>query len=176
MSKLMPGQPVPDLSVAVIGDGRWTIGERRPTHFSMVLFYRGLHCPVCSVQLKGLDRRLSEFTERGVEAIAISVDGEDRAETTRDDWGLERLAIGYGLPIATARARGLYVSKAIKAAEPATFCEPGLFLVRPGSHNAAGALYWSVVSTMPFGRPVWDDVPKAIDFATTKNYPARGEL
>jgi len=54
--------------------------------------------------------------------------------------------------------------------EPPLFAEPGLFLVKPD-----GTLYWASVSTMPFARPHFDEILQAIDFALSKNYPARGE-
>jgi hypothetical protein len=55
--------------------------------------------------------------------------------------------------------------------EPALFSEPGLFLVRPD-----GTLYFATVQTMPFARPHFDDIVKAIDFVLAKDYPARGEV
>ena len=54
--------------------------------------------------------------------------------------------------------------------EPSLFAEPGLFLVKPDA-----TLYWGSVSTMPFARPHFADIGGAIDFAVSKNYPARGE-
>ena len=54
--------------------------------------------------------------------------------------------------------------------EPALFTEPGLFLVRPD-----GTLYWAAIQTMPFARPGFADVLKALDFVIAKDYPARGE-
>ena len=79
------------------------------------------------------------------------------------------------LSIATGRAWGLYVSTgrgdtSIGIEEPALFTEPGLFLVRPD-----GTLYWAAVQTMPFARPGFADVLKALDFVIAKDYPARGE-
>ncbi len=48
--------------------------------------------------------------------------------------------------------------------------KPGLFLVKPD-----GTLYWASVSAMPFARPHFDEIARAIDFALNRNYPARGE-
>jgi hypothetical protein len=36
-------------------------------------------------------------------------------------------------------------------------------------------LYYGAVQTMPFARPDFTDLLGAIDFALTKDYPARGE-
>jgi hypothetical protein len=54
--------------------------------------------------------------------------------------------------------------------EPKLFAEPGLFLTKPD-----GTLYWASISTMPFARAYFGEIAQAIDFALSKNYPARGE-
>jgi hypothetical protein len=60
----------------------------------MVVFFRGLHCPVCRAQLTELNRRLDELEQAGIDVIAVS--GETRERTTRlaEDWRLERLPLG----------------------------------------------------------------------------------
>jgi hypothetical protein len=54
--------------------------------------------------------------------------------------------------------------------EPRQFNEPGLFLVRPD-----GTLYWATVQSVPFARPQFDEVLKAIDFIRAKDYQPRGD-
>jgi peroxiredoxin len=133
--------------------------------------YRGLHCPYCKAYLTELEQLVPEFAQRGVETIAISADTEERARQAQRDWGLERLRVGYALPIDTARAWGLYVSTARSGTrEPPLFSEPGIFLVNPDA-----SLFWAAVSTMPFARPHFDEILGAIDFVLSKRYPARGE-
>jgi peroxiredoxin len=136
----------------------------------MLVFYRGLHCPICKTYLRDLDGKLGEFTRRGVDAIAISTDSRERAERTKKEWDIGHLAIGYDLGIDQARAWGLYISRSIKADEPPLFAEPGLFLIKPD-----GTLYCSSIQTMPFARPSFADVLQAVTFVTEKDYPARGE-
>lgn len=55
MPKVTPGQEAPELSVETIGGQRWTLSERDPERFTMVVFYRGLHCPVCRKYIGELD-------------------------------------------------------------------------------------------------------------------------
>ncbi len=136
----------------------------------MIVFYRGLHCPVCRAYLAELDRKLDEFTRRGVEVMAVSGDDAERARRAVEEWKLERLAVGYGQTIASMREWGLFVSHGIKEPEPDHFGEPGLFLIRPD-----GAVYYVAVNSMPFGRPRLDDMLGALDFIIARNYPARGE-
>ena len=56
-----------------------------------------------------------------------------------------------------------------KEGEPARFNEPGLFVL-----DDDGALFWSSIATMPFGRPALDDVLAGLRFAQEHDYPARG--
>ena len=172
---LKPRQPVPALTLATVDGPAWTLADRQPAKFTMVVFYRGLHCPVCRKYLTELERLAGEFESRGVDVFVASSDDEARARETKTGWGLAHLAIGYGLSIDKAREWGLFVSTSrgrtsAGIEEPALFSEPGLFLVRPD-----GTLYWANVSTMPFARPHFDEILLAIDFAVKNDYPARGE-
>ncbi len=167
---IQPGQPAPDLNVDLVGAGSFKLADASPERFTMVVFYRGLHCPVCRSYNKALVRQLDALAERGVEVVAVSMDDEDRATTTVQDWKLgEDLRVGYGLTEESARQWGLYISSAISDSEPATFAEPGLFLVRPD-----GTLYYAAVNSMPWGRPDLEELTKALDFIIDKDYPARG--
>lgn len=167
---LKPLQPVPALDIQMLSGERFRLSERNPDAFTMIVFYRGLHCPICKPWLGDLDVRVSDFAALGVDAVAASCDGRERAAQSRSEWRLEHLDIGYGVGIPTAREWGLYISKGIKEGEPSEFSEPGLFLVRPDR-----TLYSGTVSTMPFARPRFEDVLGAVRFIVEKNYPPRGE-
>ena len=72
MTTLIPRQPVPDLELDTIDEGVWRLLDQNPEHFTLIVFYRGWHCPICAPYLRDLDRKLPEFTERGINVIAIS--------------------------------------------------------------------------------------------------------
>lgn len=165
-----PTFPAPPLSVPIIGGGQWTLAERRPARFTMIVFYRGLHCPICRAYLGELNGLLDDFAARGVEVIAVSGDTEDRARQTVDHWKLSHLTVGYAQPVASMRAWGLFVSHGIKEPEPALFAEPGLFLIRPDA-----TVHYVAVNSLPFGRPPLREMLTALDFIIAKDYPARGE-
>ncbi|MGB5079875.1 MAG: peroxiredoxin-like family protein [Burkholderiales bacterium] len=172
---IKPGQRVPALEFDTVGGARWSLAAQTPQNFSMIVFYRGLHCPVCRRYTSELNGMIGEFDKRGVSTVIASTDGKERAEQAKSQWGLPNLAVGYGVSIEKAREWGLYVSTgrgltSTGVEEPKLFAEPGLFLVRPD-----GTLYWASVSTMPFARPHFDEIGQAIDFVLSKNYPARGE-
>ncbi len=172
---LMPRQPVPTLSVPTLAHGDFNLAEDSAPNFTLVLFYRGLHCPICLKYLLELGRLQPEFDKRGVKVVAVSSDGRERAQAMADKLNAPQLRIGYDLKLANAREWGLYVSTSrgvtsIGIEEPALFSEPGVFIVRPD-----GTLYYGAVQTMPFARPHFDELLAALDFALAKNYPARGE-
>lgn len=160
----------PELRIATVGGEPWRLADQQPERFTLIVFYRGLHCPVCRKQLKELERRLDEFASRGVEVIAISGDTRESAERGRDEWKLEHLPIGFGLSVEAMRDWGLFVSHRIKDDEPELFSEPAVFLI-----SSDGTVFYEAINSMPFGRPSFDDLLGAIDFIGEHDYPARGE-
>jgi peroxiredoxin len=176
ITPLVPRQPVPKLSVPLVGGGRFDLDTETPEKFILIVFYRGLHCPQCRKQLTDLEAKLPEFEKRGVSVVAISPDVPERAEKTKTEWNLPKLRIGHSLDLRTARAYGLWISTSrgktsAGIEETSLFNEPGMFLIKPD-----GTLYCAVVQTMPFARPQFADLLSAIDFVNEKNYPARGEV
>ena len=141
----------------------------------MIVFYRGLHCPICHRYLGDLNRKADRFAELGVDILVVSGDDAERAQQAKSDWGLDQLTVGYDLSVEEARRWGLYISAGVGVTsagieEPALFSEPGIFLIR-----ADGTLYFSTVQTMPFARPSFTEILQATDFVLQRNYPARGE-
>jgi peroxiredoxin len=165
-----PTQPAPDLAVPLLRGGTYRVSDQRPKLFTMVVFFRGLHCPVCRAQLSELERRLGELDERGIEVIAVSGETVERTTQLAQEWKLERLNLAYGLTEEQMRAWGLFISRGIDEREPALFSEPGLFLISPDQ-----TVYYESVLSMPVGRPRLADLLDGIDYWTTHDYPARGE-
>lgn len=173
---LLPRYPVPSLNVPLAGGGRFVLGAHPAERFDLIVFYRGLHCPLCAKYLIELESLSSEFAARGVQILALSSDEESRGKEMAEKVKASGLKIGYALSLRSARQWGLYISASrgktsIGIEEPALFSEPGVFLVRPD-----GTLYYGAVQTMPFARPSFQDLIGAIDFAIAKDYPARGEF
>ena len=55
ITPLFPRQSVPALAVPFVGGGRFDIEREKPDRFILVVFYRGLHCPICRTQLGALE-------------------------------------------------------------------------------------------------------------------------
>ena len=171
---LLPRRPVPELRMPTLVHGDFNLAADAPELFTLISFYRGLHCPVCLKYLRDLEALLPEYERRGTKVIAISSDVHERAQEMASKVGAS-LRFGYSLPLTVSRQWGLYISSSrgkssINVEEPPLFSGPGVFLVRPD-----GTLYYSAVQTMPFARPLFSELLQSIDFAIAKDYPARGE-
>ena len=176
ITPVIPRQKVPSLKVRTVDGGEWDVHAQSPENFTLLVVYRGLHCPICKGYLTDLQNKAGDFEGKGVNVAVVSSDSQERAETARDDWGIDKLTLGYGLDLDTARKWGLFISTSngktsAGVVEPDLFAEPGLFLIRPD-----GTLYFSSVQTMPFARPDFAAILKALDFVLDKGYPARGEV
>lgn len=166
---LKPRQKTPELHIKLVNDSEWTLSKQSPEHFTLLIVYRGLHCPICKKYLEELQDKIDKFKELGVNVIAISNDTESRAKKTYEKWDIEAVPVGFEWPIDEARKWGLYISSGIKD-EPEQFIEPGVFLIRPNQE-----LYCASIQSMPFARPGLDDLVKSIKFVLDEDYPARGE-
>lgn len=171
MSALLPRTKVPGLELATVAGDRWNLAAESPRTFTLLVFYRGHHCPLCKKQLQEIEAIHDEFEAAGIRVVAISSNPQDLAERTAKEWELNRLTLAYGLSFDEARKWGLFVSAAISDGEPAQFTEPGLFLVDPD-----GVLYGSIVQTMPFARPPAKNLLRVLEWVSSHDYPARGEV
>lgn len=166
-----PGTRSPELKAEMIGGKRFDLHGRAKGGSTMLVFYRGLHCPKCREQLRELDKKAAEFMKRGVHLVAVSMDSAERAREAREDWPIsDNIDVVYGLDEDAARQWGLYLSTAQFDHEPKLFSEPGLFLL-----NASNEVYASWIQTTPFARPKIDDILSAIDFIREEQYPPRGK-
>ncbi|WP_323791143.1 peroxiredoxin-like family protein [Nocardioides sp.] len=170
---LTPTAQAPQLSLPLTGGGATedlALGTGADGRFSLVVFFRGLHCPVCRGQLSEINRRVDELTEAGIgRVLAVSMETEGRSKELVDSWDLDTLRVAYDLTEESAREWGLFISTAISDGEPDRFNEPGMFVL-----DSDGSLLWSSVASMPFGRPALDDVMGGLKFVQKKGYPARG--
>ncbi|QRM18722.1 redoxin family protein [Dechloromonas sp. TW-R-39-2] len=172
---LIPRHPVPALQLDTLAHGHFDLAKESAANFTLIVFYRGLHCPLCAKYLIELERLVPEFEAQGVSVIALSSDNAERAAAMADKIKARHLRFAYGLSLEKARSWGLYISSSrgktsIGLDEPSLFSEPGVFMVRPD-----GTLYYGNVQTMPFARPNFSDLLGGLAFILANDYPARGE-
>ena len=163
-------EPAPSLEFPLTDGSSWSLAEEASQAFTVVVFYRGLHCPLCRVYLSEIEQKLDEFEAVGATVVAVSADDQSRATQAKKDWELPRLRIGYGLSTDRAREWGLFISRPVRDGEPVEFFEPGLFLIKPD-----GTLFYAGINSAPWGRPAVDQILFGIKMAAQRGLPARGE-
>ncbi|MDP1958056.1 MAG: redoxin domain-containing protein, partial [Rhodocyclaceae bacterium] len=99
LNVLIPRQPVPALDVPLLGGGRFDLAVSPAPTFAMIVFYRGLHCPLCAKYLMELERLHDEFINRGVLPVAISSDTAERAAAMAQKLNAQKLRFGHDLPL-----------------------------------------------------------------------------
>ncbi|MBV7267065.1 peroxiredoxin-like family protein [Erythrobacter ani] len=169
---LRPGQKVPALDLPLTIDAQYDLAKQSPENFTLAVFYRGRHCPICKGYLEELGGKLGEFTERGINVVAVSMDAKDRAMVVDKEWETGDVPLAYDMSEENAREWGLYISqKRPDSDEPDVFSEPGLFVIRPD-----GELYFASVQNAPFTRPPLDQLLQGLDYVMNNDYPTRGTL
>lgn len=170
--RIIPGRRMPALTLPRIdSDEPWSLHDQSPENFTLLIAYRGYHCPLCKKQLEAFAGQLGKFEKLGVSVVAMSCDDRRKAGQSAAEWSLGDLPLAYGLKLEEARELGLYLSGRIKEAEPGYFSEPGLFLV-----TADGVLHSAWVQTVPFARPSVEQVLDAVKFTLENDYPPRGDV
>ncbi|MDE3203567.1 MAG: redoxin domain-containing protein, partial [Acidobacteriota bacterium] len=91
MTRPLPQTPSPGLDLPLVDGGRFTLKDKRPAHFTLIVFYRGWHCPICRGYLQQLQSALPELESLGVTTVAVSADTEERARRAVDEWHLDKL-------------------------------------------------------------------------------------
>ena len=166
---IKPGEKAPNLSFKTLNGSTLSLHDNLSNEMNIVIFYRGLHCPICKEYLVSIQNQLDDYSDTNTSVTVISMDSEEKAKKTQLDWGLDKLNIGYGLSLDDAKNWGLFISKSIKEAESDIFCEPGLFVIKKD-----GSIYMVNISNMPFARPDLSTFSANLKFAQDNQYPVRG--
>lgn len=169
-SKLAAGSPMPSITLPRAGGGTVDTAAGAPD-WSLVVVYRGRHCPLCKRYLARLEELRPEFEAAATQVLAVSGDPQEKAEADVAEFGWN-FPVGYGLSVDQMRMLGLYVSEPRSAQETdRPFPEPGLFVVNP-----AGQIQIVDLSNAPFARPDLDGILRGVRLIQERNYPIRGTL
>lgn len=152
---------------SVISDEPITIGGTKD-RWTMLVVYRGRHCPRCKRYLNKLNDMLSSWTDV-MDVFVISADTKEKALADREEFGWN-FELGYGLTVDRMRELGLYVSEPLSEAETTDlFSEPGTFAIRPD-----GSLMLVDISNGPAARPDLDELLDGMKFNINNDRPVRG--
>ncbi len=169
--RLIPAAKLPDLSFSLVDGGSWQLAANPPGFMLLLEVYRGYHCPRCRLHLEALNDAKADFDTAKMDIIAVSMDTAEKAKTTRSEWGIKDLKLGYGLKLADAEKLGLFISQSIREGESDIFAEPGVFFIQPDL-----TLYGAVIGTFPFVRPAVADLLEVGMIVAERGYPPRGTL
>ena len=144
-----------------------TIGEAK-SRWTLLIVYRGRHCPKCKIYLNKLQAMLPAWTAT-LDVVVVSADTREKAQADKSEFGWS-FDLCYGLKEPQMRALGLYVSDPLSEAETtARFAEPGTFAIRPD-----GTLMLVDISNGPAARPDLDVLLGGMQFNIDNDRPTRG--
>src|SRR2546428_8856270 len=95
--RTVPDDTMPAFEAGLVGGRSWRLAEEHPSKLALLVFYHGLHCPICRKWLGTLERAVPRFTEHGVSVIALSCDTRERAERAKREWKLTQQPVGIGV-------------------------------------------------------------------------------
>lgn len=171
MARLKPtaGSPFPAQTWPTVNGSSVTPSD--VSGWSLVVVYRGKHCPLCEKYLDTLNGLLSSYKEAGVKVCAVSADPLEKSKAQAEAQSLD-FPVAYDLSTEQMHELGLYVSEPRSPQETdRPFAEPAMFVI-----NADGGMQIIDISNAPFARPDLEGLLNGIRFIQAKGYPIRGTL
>jgi peroxiredoxin len=168
--KLVGGATVPTLTFSKLGGGSLSVGGNRD-RWTLLVIYRGKHCPRCKRYLNTLEQMKADWESAGFDLIVVSADPEAKAAADLAEFGWS-FDIGYDLNEDQMHALGLYVSDPLSPTETdKRFAEPGVFCIRPD-----GELQLVTISNGPAARPDLVELLDGCIFNIKNDRPYRGTV
>lgn len=158
---VLVGKQAPDFTVpAVLGNGdivdSFSFSDATKGKYAVVVFYPLDFTFVCPSELIALDHRMDDFTSRGVEVIAVSID----SHFTHNAWRNTPINDGGIGPVrytmAADMAHTIVKDYDVEADAPAVAYR-GSFLI-----DKEGMVRHQVVNDLPLGRNI-DDMLRMVD-------------
>ena len=158
---VLVGKQAPDFTVpAVLGNGEivdsFSFSDATKGKYAVVVFYPLDFTFVCPSELIALDHRMDDFTSRGVEVIAVSID----SHFTHNAWRNTAINDGGIGPVrytmAADMAHTIVKDYDVEADAPAVAYR-GSFLI-----DKEGMVRHQVVNDLPLGRNI-DDMLRMVD-------------
>lgn len=167
-AKPVAGAILNPISIPKLGGGQIVAGGARD-NWSLLVIYRGKHCPRCKKYLNILNDMRQKWQDAGFDIMVASSDPVEKAQADRDEFGWD-FDLGYDLSEDQMATLGLYMSDPLTASETdRRFAEPGVFVLRPD-----GSLLLIAISNGPSARPDLEELLDGMIFTKENNRPPRG--
>ena len=158
---VLVGKPAPDFTVpAVLGDGQivdeYNFSRQTSGKYAVLVFYPLDFTFVCPTELIALDHRMDEFTSRGVEVVAISIDSHFTHNAWRNTPINEGGIGAVRYTMAADMAHSIAKDYDVEADAPAVAYR-GSFLI-----DKEGTVRHQVVNDLPLGRNM-DELIRMVD-------------
>jgi peroxiredoxin len=155
MPLLRPGDPFPQLTIAVPGGQTPRVRDLFAGRFGVMLFNRGAWCPYCTAQLRAFQRASDSLAQAGIKVAALWVDDEKTTAEFTARHGLT-FPIGHSADArAVAGLTGAFVND-----DPRYLQSTGFVL------DPQGKVIVSVYSSGAIGRLVPEDVIGLMQYIT----------
>ncbi len=165
---LAAGKALPTVSFPLVSGGDTTVGGAKD-RWTLLVVYRGKHCPRCKKYLNQLEAMQKDWNDAGIDVVVVSADRKEKAEADVAEFGWT-FPVGYDLAEADMRKLGLYVSDPLSPEETdRRFAEPGIYVIKPD-----GVVQIVAVSNGPAARPDLVELLDGSIFNIKNDRPARG--
>jgi len=168
MPAIKPADPFPPIEFHMMSGGSERLSDNKG-RWTLLIVYRGDHCPRCKTYVARLHELAAGYAEREVDLRLASMDSEDIARRNMDENGWT-LPVAHSLSIAECQQLALYLTDHEPGNEQAgVYAEPGLFLINP-----EGLTQVIATSNSPSVRPDLEVVLDGIIGTQDRNLPIRG--
>jgi peroxiredoxin len=158
------------MSFPKLGGGDVSVGGTSD-NWTLLVVYRGKHCPRCKKYLNILSSMKSDWNAAGFDVAVVSADTEEKATADQAEfnWSFD---LGYDLSETQMETLGLYVTEPLSPTETdRRFAEPGTYVIRPD-----GSLVLIALSNGPSARPELAELLDGMIFTKENDRPPRGTV
>lgn len=164
------GGQAPTLTFPKIGGGTLGIGGEK-SNWTLLVVYRGKHCPRCKNYLNTLQSMRASWEKAGFDIVVVSADSHDKVKADIEEFGWQ-FPVAYDLSEQQMRQLGLYISDPISPKETdRRFAEPSIYCIRPD-----GTFQVIAISNGPAARPDLPELLSGMIFTIENDRPPRGTV
>jgi peroxiredoxin len=138
-------------------------------NWTLLVVYRGKHCPRCKKYLNALNEMRTAWADAGFDIVVVSADTKEKAQADQSEFGWA-FDLGYDLSEDQMATLGVYVTEPLSPEETdRRFAEPGTFVLRED-----GSLIVVALSNGPAARPDLAELLDGMIFNKKNDRPHRG--